>query len=176
MGNECANNICCVHCNLSYEAGDRECAIQQKEQVLCNVQQKQHVNRRRVMHIEYGNWEEIRQEITLINNCIMDEQHKRKLTPWTIEKAITQHLLDKPKSVRTSGKDSFIIDLQNEKQREQLKQLETINNIRVNLAVNNHVNTSKGLTYINDYNPSDFKAHQLLRGLNQTTSKFEQFH
>ena len=53
------NQICCVYCKLSHEAGDRECAIQQKEQLVCDIQQKRHVNRKRARQIaEHGDCEE----------------------------------------------------------------------------------------------------------------------
>ena len=71
--------------------GTENVQYSRKSKVICDIQQKQHVHRRRARQIaEYGDCEEeSRQESTLFYNCIMDEQHKRKLTPWTIEKAIT---------------------------------------------------------------------------------------
>ena len=83
--NDCRNQICCLHCNLSHEEGDRECVMQQKEQVVCDIDQKQHVNRRRVWQlVDYGDYEkEIQQKITTSKNfgrdlfykLVMDKQY-----------------------------------------------------------------------------------------------------
>ena len=87
----------------------------------------------------------------------MDEKQKRKLTPWIVEK--TKYLQRKPKSVRSNGKNTFLVEVQNEIKGCVLKDLTAINEVQVQTTENKTVNTCRGFTSIKECDLSD---HQTL--------------
>ena len=89
-------------------------------------------------------------------DCSVDERQKGKTTPWSLEKRILQHLQRKPKSVRTNRKDSFLIEVKDTQEAQQLMALKSVNNVNVSMTENLRVDTCKVLTNVYADDLTDF--------------------
>ena len=156
----CRKATSCLFCRLCHQVGDGECSKQQTEQKICDIQEGKRTTRRRAQRI-------IKQKecclppdhsTSVYFNCCIEESQKRKVTPWLLEKSITQQLNNKPKCLRTNGKNLFLVEVSNEREGSELKQLKTINGTEVTISENRNVNTRKGLTYVYEYDLSDFES------------------
>lgn len=94
--------------------------------------------------------------------CILDLVMKRKITPWLLEKALQQQLGGKPKNIRSTNRESFVIEVNNKEQSEAIMKIVTINNTPVNITQDSTFSTSKGLINIYNYDLTDFDNFKLL--------------
>ena len=80
--------------------------------------------------------------------CTMSEGDKRKINLWLPEKCIKQQIDKSPVKIRTSGKNSYIIQVDSEEQSRKIMNIKQINNINVEMTENQFINISKGIVYI----------------------------
>ena len=76
--------------------------------------------------------------------CTVDNGNKRKMTPWMLEKCIQQQIDRRPISIRSGGRNSYIIEVDSEEQSKKVMNITQINNIKVDIAENQYINSSKG--------------------------------
>ena len=75
----------------------------------------------------------------------MSEGDKRKMNPWLLEKCIKQQIDGSPVKIRTSGKNSYIMQVDSsEEQSRKIMNIKQINDINVEITENQFINTSKG--------------------------------
>ena len=110
----------CVHCQQSHVAGHIECRKQQQETLICQIQQREKICRLRVVQMA-----EDKTEISQIQTsrfamhftCTKREgRGERKMTPWLLEKCIQQQIDKRPLKIQTSGKNSYLIQVDSEEQ------------------------------------------------------------
>ena len=77
----------------------------------------------------------------------MEEGNKRKMTPWMLEKCIQQQLDRRPIIIRSGGRNSDIIQVDSEEQSKKVINITEINNIKVDIAENQYINSTKGMVY-----------------------------
>ena len=76
--------------------------------------------------------------------CTMIEGDKRKMNPWLLEKCIKQQIGKSPVKIRTSGKNSYIIQVDSEEQSRKIMNIKQINNINVEMTENQFIKLPKG--------------------------------
>ena len=91
-------------------------------------------------------------------DCKMDEIDKKKLTPWLLEKCLGQQVGSKPKTIRTTNKTIFTVEIATKKKSIAMQTVGNINGIDVEVTVNTALNINKGLVYIYGYNMVDFAS------------------
>ena len=158
----------CVHCGEAHSAGSIECQKYQREEALIKIQEEEKVTAMRARQMMENNneyTEHSKQQFTTQYDCKMNENDKRKFTPWLLEKCLTQQLGSKPRTIRTSNNNTFTVEVANREQSLNMQAIANINGISIEVAVNKSLNTIKILVYIYGYNMSDFDAFK--RGLSK---------
>ena len=130
----------CLHCKGAHRAGFKECFVQVRELQMIECQEEHRVGRRIAMQIlEGGN--SIATSTTLqaqkksnVYKCTINESHKRQMTPWVLESTLRQHIGKKPKTIRASGKESFLIEVHNEKHGEEVQCITEIKGRRLDAS------------------------------------------
>ena len=125
----------CLHCGGPHRVKNKRCSVQVKEQVFLDIQNKHKVGKRRARRIYEGH---DALDITKNKNafatdfiCKIDEVMKRKLTPWALEKCLHNELGAKQSSIRSGGKDNFIVHVTEESSSRLITQIKTINYIPI---------------------------------------------
>ena len=88
----------------------------------------------------------------------MNEQNKRIFIPWLLEKCIERHIGSKPKSIRTSNKTIFVVEVNSKEQSTVVQEITNINGISAEISVNNFAHLNRGLIYIYGYNMNNFES------------------
>ena len=151
----------CIHCNEAHRAGSRECARYQREEAIVQIQEEEKVTAMRARQmLEKNNEfsERPARPYTTHFDCKMNETDKRKVTPWLLEKCLEQQLGAKPKTIRTTNKTTFTVEIASREQSTAMQAVSKINGIPVEISVNTALNGNKGLVYIYGYNMVDFEA------------------
>ena len=91
-------------------------------------------------------------------DCKMNENDKRKVTPWLLEKCLEQQLKAKPKTIRTSSKTTFTVEVANKEESTAMQKVKDINGMSVEVSVNTALEVNKGLVNIYGYNTGNFEA------------------
>ena len=91
-------------------------------------------------------------------NCKMDESDKRKFTPCLLERCLEQQVGSKPKTIRTTNKTTFTVEIATKEESITMQTVSNINGINVEVTVNTALNINKGLVYIYGYNMVDFAS------------------
>ena len=164
-----AGHNVCIHCKQPHMAGHIECQKHQRETLICQIQQKEKIYRLRAVQMIYNKSEALQVQTNKFAThftCTMSEGDKRKMNPSLLEKYIKQQIDKSPIKIQTSGKNSYITQVDSEEQCRKIMNIKQINNINVEMTENQFINTSKGIVYIYDYDLTNF---ELLRcGLKQS--------
>ena len=75
-------------------------------------------------------------------------EHKRKITPFLLEKCIQNHTGTKPRMIRTKDATTFIIEISSRKESVAMTILDKVHNYPVESTINNTSDIQKGLLYI----------------------------
>lgn len=158
-----SENFKCHHCGGAHRAGDRMCPKEMDEKLLVDIQQREKVSFRRARQIM--NNEQVMQETQLPKfvthfDCTISVEDKRKISPWLLEKSITTHLGGKPKSIRSSNKSAFTVEVKDQLQSRKIKLLTNINEFPVTVSENLNYGTQKGLIYVYEYNMTNFDKYK----------------
>ena len=156
----CSKDEKCLHCKGAHRTGFKECPVQVREQTVIEYQETHRVGRRMAVQMLEGKSSvttrsRTQGEKTNFFKCTMDENHKRQMTPWALESTLRQHIGEKPKSIRAIGRDTFLIEVHNERQGEEVLSIREINKIPVEISEYNN-NKQKGLVYIYEYDLEEF--------------------
>ena len=161
---ECTATVpCCARCGEGHPAGHRECQVHQHEQKVVDLQQSLKVTPRRARQILDNNNEFIEQLKKTFNafcDITMDEPKKRQLSPWIIEKCITAQIGNKPKSVRSKNATTLTVEVFSENQAVKLMEMTSLAGISIVVAAGSNRRLKKGLTYIYNYDLSDFNRYK----------------
>ena len=87
----------------------------------------------------------------------MEESDKRKLSPWMLERCLTQHLGSKPKTIRSRSRTTFSVEVSDVKQSKKMRGLTHLNNLPVAVDENLDYRIIKGLVYIYEYDMTGFE-------------------
>ena len=68
----------------------------------------------------------------------ISEEGERKMTPWLMEKCIQQQIDKRSLKIRTSGKNSYLIQVDSEEQSKKVMNIKQINNIDVEIEKLNY--------------------------------------
>ena len=91
-------------------------------------------------------------------NCEIAEDHKRRFTPWLLEKCL-EKVLDN----RTKSKTIFTIEFSSAKESQVMQSLSSLNGTEIKTTVNTSLNICRGFIHVFNYNLADLPAFQ--RGL-----------
>ena len=91
-------------------------------------------------------------------NCILNEDEKKTMSPWLLEKVFSQAIGSGPKSIRSISSSTYVVEAKDQKQSEKIAQITNLNNKPVQMVVNDKIAISKGLIYIYNYDMRDFPA------------------
>ena len=162
--NECnAEKLCCRNCSESHRSGARECPKHQKEIKLMEIAEQNRVNIRRARQIEAGITLTKRTKTfaTHYDITFENENTKRKIHPFTLEKCITIELCGKkPTKIRSKNETTFTVEINSSAHGILLQHLKKINNHEVTVTANNMLSQSKGIVYINDYDLTEFDKYK----------------
>ena len=151
----------CFHCQGDHAAGSKDCPKHQTEQQLLEIQEKEKVTIMRARQILENNCEYVQrptQQYPTHFDCKMNEQDKRRFTPWLLEKCIEKHIGSKPKSIRTANKTTFIIEVNSKEQSNAIQTIAKLNGIETEIKVNSFAHLNKGLIYVYGYNMRNFEV------------------
>ena len=84
-------------------------------------------------------------------------EHKRKISPFLLEKCIQNHTGTKPRTIRTKDATTFIIEISSHKESVAMTVLDKIHNHPVKTTINNTSDIQKGLIYVYGYDMSSFE-------------------
>jgi len=162
-GRDCKSPVLkCLHCKGDHRTGDITCETQKLEQQILDTQNKYKVSKMRAKQIITQNTEEPKQcdkkKYPTTFKCVLDQNTKRKLSPWAIEKCLTQALEGNLK-IR-SGKEYLIIEVESEQQSTLIMELTHLNNIPVEISEHQGFGTSQGIVYIYNYDLSNFESYK----------------
>ena len=131
---------------------------QKEEQLICNIQSKEKVTRIRAKQIIAGCQDNIEKKNTFAKyfKIQMEEQLKRKMNPWILEKCL-QNQIDGNLKIRSGGKDNFIVEIQTMDQSKLIVNVTEINQIPVTVTDHNQFNSSKSIVYIYEYYMENFE-------------------
>ena len=85
----------CYYRKEDHQTGGRECARQQREQILLEIQEKEKVTIRRAQQILDGESEvpaRAAKRFPTYYNCVMEDESKRNFSPLLLEKCISNYL------------------------------------------------------------------------------------
>ena len=157
---KCTSNEYCLHCQVGHKIGSKECPVQKKEQSIIDTQQQHKVGRRRAVQILEGYQQPAsnhsKPKFATHFKCSIGEENKRKLTPWLLQKSVQHAIGEKPKSIRSSGKGAFIIEVSTVQQSRDILKLAQINNMPVEIREDHNIK-NKALIYIHQYDLRDFE-------------------
>ena len=85
-------------------------------------------------------------------------EHKRKISPFLLEKCIQNHTGTKPRTIRTKDATTFIIEISSRKESVAMIILVKIHNYPVKTIINNTSDIQKGLIYVYGYNMSSLEV------------------
>ena len=158
---ECQANVPkCINCDGEHQAGDRSCPLHQHEEAIIEIQRTQKVNKMRARQIYANNNESMEKPKTKHQTYFdieIDEEKKKKLSPWFIEKSISSYLDNKPKTIRTKNKTTFTIEVQTRQDSLNIMKIQSICGTPAKVTANESVGIIKGLVYIYGYNLCDFE-------------------
>ena len=156
-----ASETSCFHCNGPHRVRDRNCPSQVKEEKVLEIQNKHKVGKRLARQILDGvpNTSQKANSNYPTHFLIkMNEDEKKKLSPWGIEKCIQHAIGSKPKIIRSAGRDSFVVEISEARDVEPLKNMNNVNGIPVVISEHPHFNHIQGLIFIYDYDLSNFES------------------
>ena len=152
----------CLHCGGPHRVKDKTCPKQVEEETILKIQNKYRVGKIRARQIFNGtdnnavSTETASKLYTTHFTCKIDENEKRHLTPWVLEKCLHNQLGNKPKSIRSGGRSSFVIEVDSEKDSRAILNIKTIHNIPIHISEHVQHNSAQGLIYIYEYDLKDF--------------------
>ena len=91
----------CFHCRGPHRVGDAKCPKAIEEKQILTLQDRYKVGRRRARQLYDGNTENNTRsaQFTTHFKCTVDEDLKRKLTPWHLDKQLQSLIGTKPTSI-----------------------------------------------------------------------------
>jgi hypothetical protein len=169
----------CHHCQGPHKTGDRSCPKQQREEAICEIEDRDKVGVMRARQILEGekDWTTNQtKKYPNMFNCSMNEDQKRKLNPFLLQKILEQHLGAKPNSIRSISKTTFLIETSCPAESNKIVTLQNINNVPVQISPNTSHGTQNGLIYVYQYNMNNFRTFKegLMKdhGLQDVTEAF----
>ena len=84
-----------IHCIEAHHAGSKECTKQQREEAIMQIQEEENVIIVRARQILEENNEFTEKPVRPYSthfDCTMNENDKRKVIPWLLEKCLKKHL------------------------------------------------------------------------------------
>ena len=136
----------CPHSKGEHSAANKEYQRYQKEELLIEIQDREKVSLMRARQILENNNEYTSQPSKKYSthfDCSMEEATKRTFTPWLLEKCLTNYLGSKPKAIRTLNKITCTIEVDNDRQSQEMKKLSVLNGIQVKVEVNYTLSASR---------------------------------
>ena len=153
----------CVNCQGDHPAGSKDCPTQKMEEEIIAISEAYKVNGMRARQIYANNNEYVEPPKIKFQTHFdieMEEQQKRKTSPWILEKSLTHLIGSKPKSIRTKNKTTYTFEVKNEKESHSAQKITKLNNIEVKITANNSIKTEKGLAFLYGYNLSDAESYK----------------
>ena len=149
----------CFHCSQEHSCVSKDCHVYKKEQEILDIQVKQKVTIRRARQIYDQAYESTVTSVSYHTHfdCTMNEESKKKISPWLLEKCLQNSLGGKPKSIRSKNPTTFIIEVQGKRQSTEVTRIKSINGYPVKIEPNRTIGSCKGLVYIYNYNMSEFE-------------------
>lgn len=121
----CPNNVECLYCEEKHETGSRDCSRQVKEQSILDIQDKLKIGKMRARqileedtHHSYTNYNPVTQNSYATHFVLkLDNEDKRSINPFLVQRSLTLQLGSKPESIRGRGNE-FTIKVTNKNQSE----------------------------------------------------------
>ena len=111
----------CFHCREQHIIGHTQCMKHKEQKDILDIQHKEKVGFLRARQI-YKDKESSApptfkplkiQTTKKFFKLIIDKEQKKKLRPWVLEKAIEEHIGEKPESMRDSSETSITVEIKN---------------------------------------------------------------
>ena len=156
----------CFHCQGEHRVGDRECEKERTEQQILDIQDQQKVTVMRARQILQDNNEYYTRQTENFKayfDCTVTEEEKRKITPWLLEKCLTNLIGSKPVAIRTKNRTTFSVELATEVACREILKVRTIGEWQVQIKRSETKGGSKGLVYVYGYNM--IKIEEFMKGL-----------
>ena len=137
----------------------RDCPAYKKEQEILDIQANEKVTIRRARQIYDQAYESPVTPVTYHTHfdCVMNEESKKKISPWLLEKCLQNSLGGKPKSIRSKNPTTFIIEVLGKRQSTEVTRIKSINGFPAKIEPNKTIGSSRGLVYVYNYNMSEFE-------------------
>jgi hypothetical protein len=159
---ECTSEPSCFHCDGVHQIGYKDCPKQLKENKITELQEKHKVGIRRARQMYAGEATtpqiEDKKQFTTHYHCKLDENNKRKITPWVLEKSINQATGEKPKTIRSLDKTAYVIEVNDERQGHEVTKMTHINNFPVKMTEHDVTRFTRGLVYVYECDLLDFET------------------
>ena len=169
--NSCQSKIAkCKYCreDNSHMTGAKECPVQMREQKITDIVQKEKVSFQRarqiVEHVPSVRPPKPANQIfpRRLEIKLLDGHTVRRTLPWTLEKSIVEHLGKKPVYLRrkTNEESTLIVEIATKDDAINMRRLEKLGNIPVEISTSDSRNPEKGLIYIQGYDLLDDESYR----------------
>ena len=120
----------CLHCSGEHFVGDKRCSVEQREQTIIDIQTSNKVTMRRARQIFESNSATSHKSVKYPThfNCILNEEEKKTMSPWLLEKVFSQAIGSGPKSIRSISSSTYVVEAKDQKQSEKIAQITNLNN------------------------------------------------
>ena len=161
----------CHYCtDADHATGSKECEAEIKQQRITNIMNQEKVGflRARQIYDDSTSDQTITFTPTIDYNThftlSVKAEEKRKIAPWVIEKSLENYLGDKPLSILTKDKGTFLIEVANKKQSQGILSYTDITpKYKGTIAIADKAIHRKGIAYIYEYNLDDDNEFERFR-------------